>query len=137
MKKLLALLMVMALMLTALVGCGGSNDNKDSDEPAVEIGEEKELTAEKLVGDWDMVVDFDKVLSVAGGIPGLSDLSGQTGVDVEEMLEAFKEINFRDMRLGVTFTDDGELTFDVEDMIDALLGILDDYVEWLGEGDNL
>ena len=137
MKKLLALLMVMALMLTALVGCGGGNDNKDSDEPAVEIGEEKELTAEKLVGDWDMVIDFDKMLSVAGGIPGLSDLGEETGMDMEGMLEAFKEINFRDMRLGVTFTEDGELTFDMEDMVDALLGILDDYVEWLGKGDNL
>jgi|GEM_PF-3472682 len=131
MKKLLALLMAMAMLLSLLVGCGGDDEKK------VEIGETKELNEETLVGEWDMVIDFNKALSIAGGIPGISDLSGQTGMDVDAMLEAFGDIDFSDMRIGVTFTSDGEMVVDMEDTVDALVAMLDEYIEWLGKGDNL
>lgn len=143
MKKLLALLMAMAMLLSLLVGCGGDDEKKDDDNGGgTNIGEDagsddRDLTEDDLVGEWDMVVDFNKMLQVASGIPGIGSVAGESGTDITAMLEAFEGIDLGDMRLGVTFTADGEMKLDTDDLIDATIGMLDRYIEWLGEGDNL
>ncbi len=133
MKKIIALLLVLALSFTLLAGCGGNTAEDNGDDAAVSM----ELTAEALEGKWTMVVNTNKVLSAATNLPGLGSLAGEEGMDIESMLEAFEDIDLGQMEIGVDFTAAGEMVTSAEDCIDAVIGMLDKYFAWLGEGDNL
>lgn len=72
MKRLLSLLMVIAMLTAALTGCGGKNETtgNDTKEPtsSTDISSEKELTdEEKIVGNWECDFDMSEQLAAVFG----------------------------------------------------------------------
>ena len=88
MKKVLALLLVLLMSMSVLVGCFG--DNK------------KELTKEELIGTWEMSVSMDNLLSASMENDDNSEETQQQKKIYEEMLGGIE------MKFEVTFESDNK-----------------------------
>ena len=123
-KKLLALLLAMA-MLFALCACG--DDKADKKDDSGKKDKEDVLTADTIVGDWKMTMDISSLLG-----------SGAMGDDMPEMFELMdpSELDLK-MIATVTFTEDGEMKMDPDDVQDFYTGMIDSILDWLKEGDNI
>lgn len=149
MKKVLALLLVMLMAMSVLVACGDDkNDNKktddndkvtkvedvaeDEDSNAVEkVPAKKELTADELIGDWEMTVGFYDFFE------GYLDMMGEDAAGMEALLPLYEAmLENVDFKIDITFSSNNKYTakMSTEAAAEIKDQIIDNTLDYLSNG---
>lgn len=117
MKRLLALIMVLAMVAAMVCGCSSKEKEKTK----------KIESSEDLIGTWTMECDIETMMAM---MEDSDDMS---------MLTSFEDAGFEmgAVSFEVEFTDDGEMITDMQSVGEWTLDTMNDFVSWLKKGDNL
>lgn len=121
MKKLLALILSLVMVMAFFAGCADGSKDKDRDT-------ETTITKDDLVGNWTIEGDIETLMQFASSQEDASELG--------EMLDLVKEMDLGSMTIGVEFTSDGVVKFDQQSLIDSTKTLVESMVEWLKKEEN-
>ncbi len=96
--RVLAVVMMLAMVLGALAGCGSKNDDED----------EKKSDAELIVGKWEGKLEFEKVFEAMGQAEG--------GAEAQMFMALLEDIDTSDLAIKVKaeFKADGTYTAEMD-----------------------